>query len=231
MKKILLIGLLLAATAVNAQPERGSWFLVPQGGVNVSMLTGDASIRVNYTLYDDTGMSGGSTVTQLSRPRLGAGLGLNMEYQSGCHWALGFGIEASRQGTRFKDTTWSHANLINPHIDLDYISVPLLARYYVNDRFAFAFGLEPRYMAHQQAKSIFSDAANVASYEVTSIAEDFTRFDATLPLSVSYHMANGTFCELRYNFGINLFKSDWIPFPPFCRNHCVSLTVGHKIKL
>ena len=230
MKKTigLFIIVLLAATAASAQPEKGSLFLVPQAGINVSTLKGDASIRVDFSLAD--GGIGG-TATTLSRPRIGANLGLSMEYQLRKHWALAFGIEGSREGTRFKDTDFTKNNLRNGRIDLDYIEIPLLARYYASNHFAFAFGLQPRFLIHQQSKGDFSEAANTTSYTISSIAEDFLPVDATLPLSVSYYWKSRTFCELRYNFGINLFNSDWIPYLPFCRNHCVSLTVGHKIKL
>ncbi|MBR3021819.1 MAG: PorT family protein [Bacteroidaceae bacterium] len=230
MKKILglSIVLLLAATAASAQPEKGSLFLIPQAGINVSTLKGHASIRADYSLFDG-GI--GTTATSLSRPHIGANLGLSMEYQHRQHWALAFGIEGSRQGTRFKDTEFSNNNLSNGHVDLDYIGIPLLMRYYASNQFAFAFGLQPRFLIHQQSKGDFSESASVANYTISSTAEDFSLVDATIPLSVSYYWASHTFCELRYNFGINLFNSDWIPYLPFCHNHCVSLTIGHKIKL
>lgn len=220
-----LIGFLLVAAGVSAQPEVGSLFFTPHVGFNVSTLLGHANVRVQYVWDDGLGAASNSQTL----PKLGICGGLDLEYQMKKKWALSVGIAANELGVRFKDFTFEDHTMSNAYINLFYINIPFLVKYYLNDWLVLGVGLQPGYMLSKKANADFSRGGG---YTVSSSADDFHRFDLCVPISVSVCSAERMFYELRCNLGIyNLMQGDWIPFPPTCLNESITLAVGYRLQL
>ena len=220
-----LIGFLLVAAGISAQPEVGSLFFTPHVGFNVSTLLGHANVRVQYVWDDGLGAASNSQTL----PKLGISGGLDLEYQMKKKWALSVGIAANELGVRFKDFTFEDHTMSNAYIGLFYCNLPFLVKYYLNDWLVLGVGLQPGYMLSKKANADFSRGGG---YTVSSSADDFHRFDLSVPISVSVCSAKRMFYELRCNLGIyNLMQGDWIPFPPTCLNESITLAVGYRLKL
>lgn len=220
-----LIGFLLVAAGISAQPKAGSLFFTPHVGFNVSTLLGHANVRVQYVWDDGLGAASNSQTL----PKLGICGGLDLEYQIKKKWALSVGIAANELGVRFKDFTFDDHTMSNAYINLFYINLPFLVKYYANDWLVLGVGLQPGYMLSKKANADFSRGGG---YTVSSSADDFHRFDLCVPISVSVCSAERMFYELRCNLGFyNLMQGDWIPFPPTCLNESITLAVGYRLRL
>ena len=82
---------------------------------------------------------------------------------------------------------------INMKMYANYINVPLIVRYNLNDKFSLDFGPQIGFNVYS---SLDSDGA---SYKVNDWVN---KVDLSLSLGTTYYFAKNTFLQLRYNFGI-----------------------------
>lgn len=104
---------------------------------------------------------------------------------------------------------------------LDYINIPVMAKFYVAEGFAieagpqFGFKASAKYEAEGGGESVEEDLDDVAG------------FDLSLGAGVSYKLANGLFFQGRYMFGLsNVDDSDESGFEDDLTNSVLSLSVG-----
>ncbi|MBO4590659.1 MAG: PorT family protein [Bacteroidaceae bacterium] len=234
----LLIGFLIALATANAQPEVGTFFFVPRAGINVSTLKG--TIPSGVSAHNETdGTSQVILYTNQYLPKIGFSFGGDLEYQLRHKWAISAGLMGNSQGARFSKESVRNPVIDSPYLKLDYIHIPLLMRYYINEWFALGIGLQPGHLIGRQIKTGISAEEG---YTISSSDQKYSSFDLSVPFCATLYANECAFCEIRYNLGV--FPLQWNDYdlgefnqtkdPLYSntiRNECISLTIGYKIKL
>lgn len=256
MKKKLftLLAALLCGIFVSfAQPEAGTYSITPKVGINMMMLTGDATMTFHITAvskdgdpddpnsYFDCGTWGFFTKRSI---RVGWRGGVEASYQLSRRFAIAAELEYSYQRTKYGDVdctflniredflkrdmrTWTNNTLSQHHIQL-----PILARYYIHRGLAVEAGLQLEYcMGSKLGTEITADnwdviiTANNASY--------LTGLNLSIPAGVSYEMKN-IVLDARYIIGIsNIYKKPQYKWSdkPTSRSNVLEISVGYRLGL
>lgn len=86
-------------------------------------------------------------------------------------------------------------------IKLDYIQVPVMAKYYVVEGLAIEAGPQIAFLAKSTGK-VESSVGGI-SYEDEDDIDDISKIDFSLGVGASYRMDMGLFVGARYNFGLS----------------------------
>ncbi|WP_310991701.1 porin family protein [Aequorivita marina] len=149
------------------------------------------------------------TTSQSQEIRLGAKLGLNVASLGGDSYGVGSlgsrtsfhigGLAEIPLSGNFalqpeilyssEGSDWSLGTLGNADLKLDYIRVPVLAKYYIIEGLSAELG--PSFGVLVSAKSDDED-----------IKEAFKSFDAAIAVGATYRLNMGVFFSLRYNKGL-----------------------------
>lgn len=131
--------------------------------------------------------------------------GAEVSYQTTEKSAISAGVLYSAQGCK----------LGAGKVNLGYLSIPLLANYYVTKGLAIKAGVEPAILLSAKAKA--GDFEN-------DIKEDMNKFDLSVPVGVSYEISN-VVIDARYHVGVlNIFKEDTHD----TKNSVIQFTLGYK---
>lgn len=241
-------GLLLTALTAAAQPQPKTWSIMPKVGVAVSSVTGHpgATVGMVYARPADVPNPGGAPIqvtssygTDRTTERLGLVVGAEAQYQFSPKWGLTLGALYSRQGVNFKGFDTYDSDLkatVSVHglsLALDYVSVPVLANFYIYKGLAVKAGVQPAFCVDKKQKGKLTLTGNtpdemyVAGTEKPSILS----LDMSIPMGLSYEVSH-VVIDLRYNLGVtNIAGGDWVPSKPTFRNSSFALTVGYRIGL
>lgn len=244
----LMAGLLLTALTAAAQPQPKTWSITPKVGVAVSSVTGHpgATVGMVYARPADVPNPGGAPIqvtssygTDRTTERLGLVVGAEAQYQFSPKWGLTLGALYSRQGVNFKGFDTYDSDLkatVSVHglsLALDYVSVPVLANFYIYKGLAVKAGVQPAFCVDKKQKGKLTltgntpDGMYVAGTEKPSILS----LDMSIPMGLSYEVSH-VVIDLRYNLGVtNIAGGDWVPSKPTFRNSSFALTVGYRIGL
>ena len=192
----------VAALSANAQQEQGTFSLQPKAGLSVSSLSGDGwKAKAGFTagvegMYQATEKFGVSAAVMYSMQ----GAKVKQDVVNSLLAAYGFG-----------STTQS------VKVNYGYINIPILANYYVVKGLAVKAGIQPGFLVSANGK---------AGDTSVKVKEYCNKFDFTIPVGVSYEIANVVF-DARYNFGLtktikNVEKN---------KNGVFQFTVGYKFGL
>lgn len=149
------------------------------------------------------------TTSQSQEIRLGAKLGLNVASLGGDNYGVGsLGARTSFHLGALAEiplsgnfalqpeilyssegSDWSLGTLGDANIKLDYIRVPVLAKYYIIDGLSAELG--PSFGVLVSAKA-----------EDDDVKEGYKSFDAALAIGATYRLNMGVFFSLRYNKGL-----------------------------
>ena len=174
-KSVLLIAImLLGYTTANAQEFVN--FGV-KGGVNFSTFAGDG-------------------INDFNNPnsRTSFNLGLLAEIPLSEKFSLQPEVLYSGQGYDIADR--QDAN--NIEYQLDYINVPLLAKYYVVDGLGIEFGPQVAFLAN----SAIDYNPSADSGDISLDSDQFNKVGVDLDLGLSYKFNNGFFINGRYTYGL-----------------------------
>lgn len=253
----LAIGLMMASTAVMAQQEAHTWAITPKVGATMSHVSGTPSFDYLWAVtsqqtvvdgqihnYDGSEVAVGSVSTDRQHNRFGFTIGAEAQYQFTKLFGLSMGVyytqlggDFHHLGTKNDAAVTSEVRSIdidNPHFQLDYIQVPLLANVYLWRGLAVKAGLEANFCVNQKAKGDVTTLYDDGTTDKKSQSDklDYRNFELSLPVGLSYEWHN-IVADLRYNIGLtNLVGGDWVGGPkPTNRNTSLSLTVGYKFTL
>ena len=117
---------------------------------------------------------------------------------------FGIGAEAlySQQGTQDEVGT-DYEN----EFKLDYVNIPILAKFYVNDAFNVYGGIQPGFVVN--AKQVNTVGGNEMEYDLKNESGDENQFglvkdsDFSIPVGLGYRADNGLSFDARYNIGSN----------------------------
>lgn len=180
MKKLVLLAAIAVTSiaTVNAQEVR----LGAKGGVNFATFNGD-------NLGD-------------IKSRTGFHIGGLVEIPVTERFAVQPEILYSAQGAEYRDKgTELGANYDYTITQkLDYISVPVMAKFYVIDGLAIEAGPQVSFLT--SSKSEYEGTLGGVTVSGESDLEDVSKVDFSLGAGVSYRLPVGVFFGARYNFGL-----------------------------
>lgn len=255
MKKQVMISVafLLAATSVCAQQKAGTFSITPKIGVTASNFSGKMPASVAYAVQSQipTGeqitdadmLKAGAIAFNDSKNKFGFTAGAEAQYQFSSLFGLSFGAFYTQQGARYDTKGRSIEDdgvkvSINDDlkINLNSITVPILANVYVWKGLAVKAGLQPEFAVSKKMKgnvtiSYQGQSATAANSDVAGMKS----FSLSVPVGVSYEYKN-IVADLRYHIGVTDLRKDgdagWgKDFSSAARNRTLSFTVGYKFGL
>lgn len=196
----MIAALMVATVAAKAQFEPGTFTLQPKVGLALSEISADDA-----------------------KFKAGLVAGFEGQYQFNNWFGLSVAALYTQQGSKIK-------NAEDSKINLEYVNVPVMAKFYVCKGLSLNIGLQPGFMTKGKAKFYGQE---------TDIKKYCNKFDLSLPMSIAYEFNNGLAIEARYTGGLtNVVKESVIresgesyKFEKDNKNEVFMLTLGYKFEL
>ncbi|WP_412559780.1 porin family protein [Winogradskyella sp. MIT101101] len=112
----------------------------------------------------------------------------------------------SRQGSEAQDVV---------KIKLDYLAIPIMAKYYLADDFSIEVGPQFSFLVNDKGEYIDSDLPDEDT--------DAESFDIGANVGLGYNISSDIFVQARYNFGISTVAEN-----PDIKNSVFQLSLGYK---
>lgn len=190
-KFILVAAIMMATTCAFAQHAPGSLTLQPRIGFSAA----------DFNNTDDT------------KARVGMVVGPEFEYTFSNRFSLGMGINYSQQGAEL--------DKLDVKYKMDYITVPIVANFYVVKGLALKAGIQPGYNINSKME--------IKGSKDVDFSDDVKAFDFSIPVGLSYEFYNFVL-DARYTFGLTkMFDEDKIQLDS--KNLAFQLTLGYKFTL
>lgn len=205
MKKILSLALMAAvALTAAAQPQQGTLSLQPKVGASIARISGDEA-----------------------RFKAGLAAGIDASYQFNQWLALDAGVHYVQQGVKADVPSQATGLTTELEIDTEYLTVPILARFYVWRGLSLGAGVQPGILTKATGKLVGQEA---------DAKDGFNSFDISIPLSIAYELPFGLVAEARYCAGLaNCFKRKYTNLSGYKvdknHNQVFEFTLGYKFKL
>lgn len=195
MKKItLLLAAVFTVGFVNAQDKEAMSFGV-KGGLNVSTITNAEEGGVN------------------AKSLIGFHIGFFGEFMISDKFGIQPELLYSSQGVKLE---YAGAD---GDLKLDYINIPIMAKYYVADSFSLEFGPQIGFITSAEAKS--GGASEDVKDQVKST-------DVSLGFGGTYYFAQKFMLGARYNLGLTRIQEDLEPGESESKNSVFQISIGYK---
>ncbi|WP_179318497.1 porin family protein [Winogradskyella helgolandensis] len=112
----------------------------------------------------------------------------------------------SRQGSEVQDVV---------KIKVDYLAIPIMAKYYVADRFSLEVGPQFSFLVNDKGEYIDSDLPDEDT--------DASSVDIGANVGLGYNLGSNLFVQARYNFGISTVAEN-----PDIKNSVFQVALGYK---
>lgn len=227
-KAIISLLALITSLTLSAQNAPGKFSVIPRIGVNIAKLT-------KWDWMDGLTLEHAS-----SRFKAGFTGGAEIAYQATNVTALSVGVMYSMQGVAYDDFVVENGDgtftgVNNLHLDLQYITLPVLFNCYVAKGLALKAGVQPAFLldARMKSESAVYTLSEDGMKTYQPVEENDSKwttvksFDISIPVGISYEYEN-VVLDARYNAGLmSVFKSGlWSS-----TNSFFSVTVGYKFNL
>ena len=223
MKKLFLIVAVMAATvSANAQAEPGRFSIQPHtGGTGGIFSSAPKTSTIGLPSDFDTNVIAGNSI------------GVDFEYQINKWLSAAAGVNYVETGNAWKDKDVNNVKYKDVKIQTGYITVPLVANFYVHKGLALKTGVQFAYLTN--AKEMFSiedktDKVTRTYITSTDIKDNLNKFDISIPVGISYEFKVPIVIDLRYNIGLSKIGKSDSAFKDSRSNTCM-LTLGYKFKL
>ena len=230
MKHIAALFALLGMSTMGwAQVETGTFSVIPRVGLNLSTISDES-------LTNDVG-------TMKSKYKAGAMAGVDLEYRISEPLAASVGAYYSREGCNYKDNVLDHPvpgtyNVLSrSYFTIDYLKIPVMARWYVTDKFSVGTGVQAGIglwnRTHTESQEV---KVNNGSYTYsTDIEEANVKGNGlrnvlwSVPVSVAVEYER-VILDLRYSIPLSkVYQSDGKHPDGDERLQCWSISVGYRI--
>ena len=260
--------LLLTGTIAVAQPEPGTFSITPRIGITATTLTDDASLTIPFMWHRDTpsdtyvsygsGLNSAYSTRQLNETEYQMALAgaVDLQWNYNERWSFVSGIGYSMQGCKYKtdsyqpkatneiikDGTWDTKDV---KMNLHYLSVPVMAKFYVGHGFALNAGLQFDWLLQSYLKShlgYYCEYMDTYYFAYVSeswkqsvfggvhernmknkVDDSFYRFALSLPVGFSYEYKRYV-ADMRANIGL----SDISDNKGAARNLGFMFTLGYR---
>lgn len=213
MRKFLFSAIVLATTYGNAQDVSFGAKL----GLNISSLTGD--------------------VTD-SKSLIGAQFGGFAEIKISDKFAVQPELLFSMQGAKseYNESYLGDTYSEESKTKLNYLNVPVLAKYFVADKFAILAG--PQFGILMSAKEDYEVSETISgvtdSYSESTDVKDFYKsLSLSFNVGAAYSITENIFVDARYNLGLSSIAKNFTDefgdsFSPDIKNNVIQFSVGYK---
>ena len=255
-----LAALLMTASSVCAQQKAGTFSITPKIGVTASNFSGNMPLTVAYAISTQMSSSESGVFHTLSEenfPEMGAigfnesknkfgfTAGVETQYQFSKIIGLSLGVFYTQQGASYDTKGYSYTSkggvkvAINDKlkINLNSITMPILANVYIWKGLAVKAGLQPELAVSKKTGGDVTISYQGQSLSaVHSDVEGIKSFSLSVPVGVSYEYKN-IVADLRYNIGVTDLRKDgdagWIGgnSSSTSKNRTLLFTVGYKFEL
>jgi opacity protein-like surface antigen len=185
MKKIIFVGIAVLSFSVSTAQKVN--FGV-KGGLNVSTLTGD--------------------VEDLD-PKIGFHLGGFAEIKLNEKFSIQPELMFSTQGAKaeYIDDFEGFAVNIEENLKINYIVLPIMAKYYVSEKFSIQAGPQIGFLISAKDEITASFEGESQSEEI-DIKDETKSIDFGLNLGFGYNFTDKLFADARYNIGLSSIPDD-----------------------
>ena len=174
-----------------------------------------------FTLQPKVGVTLATISSDNTKFKFGMAAGIEGQYQLNNWFGLSAAVMYSQQGFKAKD--------IDLKGNLEYINIPVMAKFYVTKGLSLNVGLQPGFMTKAKAKISGRDR---------DFKDECNKVDFSIPMSIAYEFENGLTFEARYttgltNVGKDVFDSTDSSWDKAYqnKNEVFMLTVGYKFSL
>lgn len=225
-----LIALLGMSTMGWAQVDPGTFSVIPRVGVNLSTISDES-------LVTDVG-------EMKSKYKAGVTAGVDLEYRISAPFAASVGAYYSREGCNYKDNVLDHPEpgtynvLSRSYFTIDYLKIPVMARWYVTDKFSVGTGLQAGIglwnRTHTESQEVKVNENGSYTYS-TDIEKTNVRGDGlrnvlwSVPVSVAVEYER-VIVDLRYSIPLSkVYQSNGKNPGGNERVQCWSISVGYRL--
>ena len=195
MKKIILMVVMVFTFGfVNAQGKEDMAFGI-KGGLNISTITNADVDGVN------------------SKSLVGFHVGFFGEFMLSDKFAIQPEILYSTQGTKIEFEG------IKGDLKLDYIAIPVMAKYYVADSFSLELGPQIGFLVSAKAKS---------GGESEDVKDELKSTDVSLNFGLGYDITENFMIGARYNLGLTRLQDELLPGEDESKNSVFQISIGYK---
>jgi hypothetical protein len=215
MKKIFLtMAVVMAVGFTNAQKKSGSNEIEfgVKGGLNFSNLSGDGSPTM----------------------KVGVQLGIFGEYKIDEKFSIQPELLYSTQGAKYEFSDYDGVTYYTENYDykLSYLNIPIMAKYYVSEKFSFEAGPQFGFLlnANEDYSYVESDEFGVIFSESGSqdVKKYLNSVDYGINLGIGYNVNDKISLVLRYNLGLNDLEKDLASGRSGHKNKVLQLSFGYK---
>lgn len=222
----MIAAMMVAAVSANAQFEPGTFSIQPKAGFSIAWLSNMPKLPI-------------STNTTLDKsPVAGVVIGAEAEYQLTNMISLAAGVNYSLQGSGWEDYELKSGNnkveLKDAKVELGYITIPVVANFYLFKGFAVKAGIQPGFLTNAKMKATIKgemDGSNMTTDVDNDMKDECKKFDLSVPIGVSYQFKVPVTLDLRYNLGVTKVNKESVSGVDDSKNNVISLTVGYKFAL
>ncbi len=203
MKKFILsLVMMVSSIASFAQYEAGTFSIRPEVGMTASQVIMTQETKDDFLIGE-------------SRYKPGLTAGVEMDYQAKKWFGISAGALYSQQGAKGAEGTGVNLNL-------NYITVPVMANFYPCKGLGLKVGLQPAYLLNAK---MTGDKDRSALFN----KDDVRNWDIQMPVGISYE-THGFIVEARYNIGlVNALKKG--ADKTSMNNSYGQITIGYKFHL
>lgn len=205
MKKIVLTIAAVFAIGISANAQQQVKF-GPKAGVNFSNLTGN----------DDSEMLTGFHVGAVAEIKFNDKFSVQPE--------LTYSLQGS--GISGSSTILGVTTSYEGKQKLDYINIPVMAKYYVAEGFSIEAGPQVGFLMKAEAESDTS-VGNVTKNSKTDNKDSFKGTDFGVNFGLAYDFSNGFFINGRYNLGLTDIREN-TDNGDAVKNNVIQVGVGFK---
>lgn len=130
----------------------------------------------------------------------------------------------SAQGAEYRDKGAGYDYTVTQK--LDYISVPVMAKFYVIDGLAIEAGPQVSFLT--SAKGEFEGTSGGVTVSGEEDLDDVSKIDFALGAGVSYRLPMGVFFGARYNFGLTNVNDGEFKDDNKIHNNVFQLSAGYS---
>lgn len=167
-----------------------------------------AKAGVNFSEVNDSELKG----------KTGFHIGLLAEIYLGEQFSVQPEILYSAQGAKAEEEGYTSK------LNLDYISVPLMAKYYIADGLNIQAGPQFSFLTKAEIKGEIDDLGSAT----LDIKDELESFELGLNFGLGYELPMGVFFDARYNIGLTKINKESIVGENDLKNRVFQIGVGYK---
>lgn len=220
-KNVLLLIFVVSSLFAKAQHEEGTWSIMPRLGYLWSGVTNDDDTK------GKSAVAVGIDAEYVLNSKMGLQLGLQysdqgfyVEYESmrkNFHYSYMYGY-----GTIYNGYENYYAGNENACMSLKYISIPLIAKYYIYPGVSINLGLQPAVNISNKLKYFGN---SITWNDIADHGTKIKTFDFSIPVGMSYETSN-IVVDFRYNLGVTKIIS-----ASEGKNWAAQISLGYKFDM